>query len=618
MLCQKAFELMSAALDGESTPGEQRGLREHLGGCELCRARRSELLAADRALRAPAARSAAAPQALRARIERSLVAPRRRASRWALGLGLLGAAAAGAALVLLLRPAPPVGFVGEVAEVEVEGADGRRKQRSTGAGLRPGDRVRARQVPVRLRLGARAVATLERGAVVRLLGGPGAAMVERGRARFEVTPGRDEFRVRTPVGDVVVLGTAFEVRVAGGESEGGAAIAFVSVSRGAVRAESGDWSTRVHAGESVTLMAGRPPVVARQGAEPATAAAPPPRIEAPPPPVAEAVEARAPSAAPPPPPVTAQAAPPPAAPAAEPPPPATSPGPAVVVTPSATVAVPWTGTIRGKVELTGEIPGRVGRRDPRCPAGEGLAIPAGPLANAFVRVTSGVPPLAPRPRTPIVMELGPCSFAPRRLAVALGQSLELRNLDEVAHVVRFYEGERFLFSVTLNPKEHVVREMNTRGYLRLRCDRYVDACGMVDVSDHGLVAITDAQGAFAIEGVPPGRYTLTAWRPLTVLQSREVFVTVQEAAEVRIALPPVPGLRPSCRIATQEGSPVAWACEEGGIRAAKLAMKELVKAGKAKGVKLECDNCHKNDEDWALTADARERFQKLLAVTGAR
>ncbi len=73
-----------------------------------------------------------------------------------------------------------------------------------------------------------------------------------------------------------------------------------------------------------------------------------------------------------------------------------------------------------------------------------------------------------------------------------------------------------------------------------------------------------------------------------------------------------------CVIATKGDSPIVKACTEGGIKGAKKAMKDMVKAGKAAGVKFDCDDCHKDTEGkYDLTDDAKDKFKKLLAATSA-
>jgi hypothetical protein len=70
-----------------------------------------------------------------------------------------------------------------------------------------------------------------------------------------------------------------------------------------------------------------------------------------------------------------------------------------------------------------------------------------------------------------------------------------------------------------------------------------------------------------------------------------------------------------CQLATKGDSPVARACREGGIKAAKMAMKDLIKGARATGVRYQCDDCHVNDADYAqLAKGADDKFAKLLAA----
>jgi hypothetical protein len=72
-----------------------------------------------------------------------------------------------------------------------------------------------------------------------------------------------------------------------------------------------------------------------------------------------------------------------------------------------------------------------------------------------------------------------------------------------------------------------------------------------------------------------------------------------------------------CTIATKGESEVAKACKAGGIKRAKATMKNMQKVGKEKGMKVECDDCHKDESagNWTLNKDAEEKFKKLAALT---
>ncbi len=57
------------------------------------------------------------------------------------------------------------------------------------------------------------------------------------------------------------------------------------------------------------------------------------------------------------------------------------------------------------------------------------------------------------------------------------------------------------------------------------------------------------------------------------------------------------------------------ACGRGGIKEAKIVMKDMVKKAKKQGVKFDCDTCHKDETDWSqFTPEAKDRFKELLAI----
>ncbi len=65
---------------------------------------------------------------------------------------------------------------------------------------------------------------------------------------------------------------------------------------------------------------------------------------------------------------------------------------------------------------------------------------------------------------------------------------------------------------------------------------------------------------------------------------------------------------------------VVQACKAGGIKRAKAVMKAMNKLAKEKGMKIkgaapDCDSCHKNEEDWVLTDNAKEDFKKMIELT---
>ncbi len=88
-----------------------------------------------------------------------------------------------------------------------------------------------------------------------------------------------------------------------------------------------------------------------------------------------------------------------------------------------------------------------------------------------------------------------------------------------------------------------------------------------------------------------------------------LFVTATLAGPGRAADDPN-----ACKIAKDGDNDIVKACKAGGIKRAKMVMKAMSKAVKEKGMKVECDSCHKNEEDWALTKDGPDKFKKMEAL----
>ena len=141
-----------------------------------------------------------------------------------------------------------------------------------------------------------------------------------------------------------------------------------------------------------------------------------------------------------------------------------------------------TGTIRGHIKLTGALPGnaviRMGR-DPKCnQLNRGklvvqelvAAAKDGSLANVFVKL-QGTFPQTPVPATPVVISQGGCLYAPRVVGARVGQSLEVRNTDEVLHNVHSIATKGNAFN-TSQPKAGMVftYKLKDEEMLHLICD----------------------------------------------------------------------------------------------------------------------------------------------------
>jgi RNA polymerase sigma factor (sigma-70 family) len=283
-------------------------------------------------------------------------------------------------------------------------------------------------------------------------------------------------------------------------------------------------------------------------------------------------------------------------------------------------------TITGTVVLVGTIPAsnpvNMGG-DPFCarfpgPDAGDLLVRDRRVANVVVRIVKGWTGRAAVPSEPVVLEQRGCRYHPRILAARAGQMIAVRNEDEELHEVVVRAGTSLVLSQPLGFRARPLelRADRRAEVLRFGCTTHPWMDAQVVVSETPFFAVTDEEGNYRLTGVPPGEYRLEAWHERLGTRQREVTVAPGVAHEASFDFGeegPRPGLAGTgrCGIAVEGSSPVALACQKEGLRGAKRAMKLMVAYSKARGVRLECDSCHRNDTDWTLLEGARRRFESL-------
>jgi hypothetical protein len=202
------------------------------------------------------------------------------------------------------------------------------------------------------------------------------------------------------------------------------------------------------------------------------------------------------------------------------------------------------GTVRGVVTFTGEVPAPAELAPSADPACEGmplkdqaLLVKDGKLRNVLVRVRGPVPGAAPAVDTPAVVDQQKCSYQPRVQGAVAGQPLQIRNSDGTMHNVRGILGTKALFNVAQPPSAPPVTKPMPADVelLQLKCDVHPWMRAYVAVSPHLYFAVTGEDGAFVLEGVPAGTYTLEAWHETLGTKTADVTVKEGTPAEVSFA-----------------------------------------------------------------------------------
>ncbi len=247
------------------------------------------------------------------------------------------------------------------------------------------------------------------------------------------------------------------------------------------------------------------------------------------------------------------------------------------------------GTLDGRVILSGEVPEPKGFNlitfpDPaycgRISNGKGWRLlhdftvnSEGGLKNAIVTL-EGVEAGKPFDLSVPLIEARDCMFQPWVTIVRNGHAVEVVNMDPVMHDIQGYEtspeaGARVLFNtpLTLNQQHrrgdlHAIHNHApgkslvgpiylNKGrrtfYMQCGFHAYMESWAMA--VNNPYYAVTDDQGRFSIEDVPPGTYKLVVWHPQSGPGvTRTVTVAPDGSTTEQVELPAPKGNRTAYKV----------------------------------------------------------------------
>lgn len=154
-------------------------------------------------------------------------------------------------------------------------------------------------------------------------------------------------------------------------------------------------------------------------------------------------------------------------------------------------------------------------------------------ANTVVYVKQG--PAAPSVEKTVKMDQKGLVFVPRVLPIQKGWTVEFLNSDPVAHTVFTVDGEKYDLG-TWPQGQTRKYQFKKSGVYRQLCRVHDDMIAFIVVLDTPWFAVSDKAGAFTLNGLPPGTYTLGVWHEKLGSADFQVQVTAGQAAKADVTL----------------------------------------------------------------------------------
>ena len=190
-----------------------------------------------------------------------------------------------------------------------------------------------------------------------------------------------------------------------------------------------------------------------------------------------------------------------------------------------------TGTISGVISYNGApvTPRKIdtsadpvcGQANPNLTTEETL-VTDGKLANVFVYVKEGTVEAGQKigdyawetPTTAVNLDQKGCQYSPHVMGVMVNQKISVTNSDKTQHNIHPTPKRNPEWNKTQGigqaPIEETFRQAEV--LIPVKCNQHPWMKAYIGVLRHPLFAVSGTNGTYEIKGVPPGTYTVAAWK----------------------------------------------------------------------------------------------------------
>ena len=190
-----------------------------------------------------------------------------------------------------------------------------------------------------------------------------------------------------------------------------------------------------------------------------------------------------------------------------------------------------TGTISGVISYNGTPPAPkkidttadpvCGQKNPNLMTDDTI-VKDGKVANTFVYIKEGTVEGGKKigdyswatPSSEVQLDQNGCHYAPHVLGVMVNQKLKITNSDATQHNIHPTPKLNQEWNQTQANGAPPIEKAFTRSevLIPVKCNQHPWMKAYIGVLKHPLFSVSSDTGAFEIKGVPPGKYTVVAWR----------------------------------------------------------------------------------------------------------
>jgi plastocyanin len=199
-------------------------------------------------------------------------------------------------------------------------------------------------------------------------------------------------------------------------------------------------------------------------------------------------------------------------------------------------APPAGGTISGKVTYTGTPPKMKPidmAKEPSCAKQHTTPVmtenvttgPDNALQYVVVFISAGESGESPAPTATVRYDQKGCQYLPHVLPMQTGQVLQIFNDDQTSHNIHPL--------AKTNPEwnksqpagsQPIDTKYDKPEFIPVKCNIHPWMHGYFVVLSTEHYAVTGQDGSFSLKGLPPGKYTVTAWQEQYGTQTQDVTV----------------------------------------------------------------------------------------------